>query len=1113
VFARAVLLLAAMAIGVPLALVLAARERFGGASPFHGVPPPAEWSAGRVRSVLSDRLTDQTIADIVIRLSLVVAWAAVFVLVMTVALEAIHMIRHDGMAMPDVRGLGAPQRAARIVASGLLTVLPLLTSSGTVVARTAGPLIADRPVDLTVDRVSVGQVVVTPALAPVSPPRDEAPLPVEATNYVVQPGDSIFAIAERIAGPDTSSVGAYATRLVDVNMGREMGDGRRFTNAAFIDVGWVLELPGRSIVPSPQRTSDDTVGHLVEQGESLWSIADRELGDPTRWPEVFAANEGRPFADGSTLTNADLIRPGWNLRLPVADELAPSRSDPAGETVEPPVQVETAGTDTVATDTVATDTAPTETVPAEMVPADTAPTDTAPTEMVPAEMVPADTIPADTIPADTVPADTAPTDTVDDVALRTMPDPEVQRSIDGAAATPAVTSETPPRASTQRDNVWDTRSPGANAARERMSNGLIAVGDPDDAAVVPGVLMLGGAAMLSSGALTLLSVRRRRQLRRSRSRARLTEPTIRRAATERALRAIDTGERFQRVELAIRAVAHQLVESGGRVLAVSVAPDGALELRATVVVGLGFPWAGSGSAWRLAASTPIELLVEAADGVCPPCPTLVQLGTDDEGRDVYVDLETIEAIEIGGRGADADAIVAAIAATLAGSQLAEVTTLVGFGVPDDAFLGHRRHVPALDARQAFEAAAASIGSTASMATSTFALRTHGTADETWEPAVVLAGAAGGTIDLPGRRTGLAVVSASPICGPSSRLEPDGDAWILRPAGIRLIPVGLTPDDITALSELVTVIDVDPGSGPDGAEFDDDQTIVSTDRRARRAADASSSGAILVLDDEEEEEEGEEIAAPVPPHVLVVRLLGPVVVVDGDGRPAVFERSKARELVAWLATHRERATRSAARTALWELDVRDATFANVVSEARRSLARLVEPPTGEEWVGRTMTDALPLHAMVTTDADLIRCALEIARMQPPAQAIATLTPAVELITGMPFEGTSYLWPDGEGITSSLVLLATTAATELAAHCLSVGDIEGVFEATGRGLQVLPGQEELIGLRMQAHARAGDHAGVRLEWESYERVINADPWSDGEPAPKLVELRRQLLNPSR
>ena len=48
-------------------------------------------------------------------------------------------------------------------------------------------------------------------------------------------------------------------------------------------------------------------------------------------------------------------------------------------------------------------------------------------------------------------------------------------------------------------------------------------------------------------------------------------------------------------------------------------------------------------------------------------------------------------------------------------------------------------------------------------------------------------------------------------------------------------------------------------------------------------------------------------------------------------------------------------------------------------------------------------------------------------------------------------------------------------------------------------------------MRAHARAGDHAAVRQEWNSYERVVNADPWSDGEPSPKLVDLRKELLHP--
>ena len=248
----------------------------------------------------------------------------------------------------------------------------------------------------------------------------------------------------------------------------------------------------------------------------------------------------------------------------------------------------------------------------------------------------------------------------------------------------------------------------------------------------------------------------------------------------------------------------------------------------------------------------------------------------------------------------------------------------------------------------------------------------------------------------------------------------------------------------------------------------------------------------------------------PPWSLLVRLLGTVDVVDRDGLAIRFERSKTLELIAWLTLHRSCSTRAGARTALWELDVRDATFANVVSEARRAMARQVEPPVGEEWLGRTLTETLPLHPGVLSDVDVVRARLDHARLQPPELAIETLRPAVELLRDMPFACTGYLWPDAEGITSNLVLLATSAATELAAHCLSMGDVDGVFWATGRGLQVLPGHEELIALRMRAHARAGDLSGVRLEWESYERVLTTDPWSDGEPAPKLVMLRRELLS---
>ena len=50
--------------------------------------------------------------------------------------------------------------------------------------------------------------------------------------------------------------------------------------------------------------------------ESLWEIAQNHLGDGRRSREIFELNAGRLQPDGSRLTIASLIRPGWVLRMP-----------------------------------------------------------------------------------------------------------------------------------------------------------------------------------------------------------------------------------------------------------------------------------------------------------------------------------------------------------------------------------------------------------------------------------------------------------------------------------------------------------------------------------------------------------------------------------------------------------------------------------------------------------------------------------------------------------------------------------------------------------------------------------------------------------------------------
>ena len=596
---------------------------------------------------------------------------------------------------------------------------------------------------------------------------------------------------------------------------------------------------------------------------------------------------------------------------------------------------------------------------------------------------------------------------------------------------------------------------------------------------------LGTALLLSAGAVSMLESRRRRQWRAAIVGTRLMAPTAAQARTEVVLRALAGPERLARLDVALRAVAADLGAQGAVVLAAVLGDlgDVCLFLRGSATPS-DATWQLDlhANTWRLSAETPLENLTTQARKCAQPCPALVHLGGVAHGGELFVDLEAIGVLSV--VSPHSTAILRHAAASLAVSPFLETVRLFTVGI-GDAMLDNDgvEQVDSLDA--ALDAATMALGSTmtASRTTSTFGLRVTGVGGEAWEPAIVIAAGpheAGdlaqlATVCAPGRGLAVMVDAAVGTASSAWQLRAVDDYHVLEPLGLRLAPVGCAESEVVAVSDLLQAATVAP---------------VAIERTELRRIGASA----RFVESE---------------WSVMVRVLGQVDVSARGGVAAEFERSKALELVVWLSQHRRRPTRNAARTALWDLNVRDATFANVVSDARRAMARAVPPPDGEEWVARTLTEDLPLHAGVVTDADLLAARVEHARGLPALDAIEALRPGLELVAGMPFAGTGYLWPDAEGITSSLVLLATGAAIELANHYLSLGDVEGVFWATGQGLQVLAGHEELIALRMRSQARNGDLAGVRHEWESYERALVADPWAAAEPSPKLVALRRELL----
>ena len=56
--------------------------------------------------------------------------------------------------------------------------------------------------------------------------------------------------------------------------------------------------------------------YRVREGDNLWDIAARKLGDGEDWHEIWDLNKDRPQPGGRELTRPGLIQPGWLLRLP-----------------------------------------------------------------------------------------------------------------------------------------------------------------------------------------------------------------------------------------------------------------------------------------------------------------------------------------------------------------------------------------------------------------------------------------------------------------------------------------------------------------------------------------------------------------------------------------------------------------------------------------------------------------------------------------------------------------------------------------------------------------------------------------------------------------------------
>jgi hypothetical protein len=269
--------------------------------------------------------------------------------------------------------------------------------------------------------------------------------------------------------------------------------------------------------------------------------------------------------------------------------------------------------------------------------------------------------------------------------------------------------------------------------------------------------------------------------------------------------------------------------------------------------------------------------------------------------------------------------------------------------------------------------------------------------------------------------GIAVITGCAMSSmPTTRVIREQRAWRITPHDDLFLPYGVTAEeaaDFRAMIREMTVIEVD------------DPTLTTIEVE----------------------------------YSALIRVLGPVEVVDNNHSEVQFRKSKSLELLCWLSLHRDRPTVSAARTALWDVDVEDATFHNVLSELRRGLNS--HGITNAAW--RATKQRLALDPLIFTDAELFRRVLlaidDDESELSTARALEELGGVLALVRGLPFAGEDYAWADAEGITSTFVWLVTRAVDTAAQLAKHLNDDAALLAAATAGLRMMPGDEHFSQLR--------------------------------------------------
>ncbi|GAA0596330.1 bacterial transcriptional activator domain-containing protein [Actinomadura livida] len=811
--------------------------------------------------------------------------------------------------------------------------------------------------------------------------------------------------------------------------------------------------------------------------ESLWEIAEKCLGEGRRYKEIFALNKNRVQPDGTRLTIASLIRPGWILELPAdakgakvipAEDLdeyfryghaVPDRPEKP-EKPEQPRETEKPRPPASQAPPTAAPTAPQPTVP------ETQPT--APPTAAPP-----------TAPQPTVPEKQAPEKQA----------PEKQAPEKQAPAQPPV------HGGPSGEMGGDAESGGASVPgqgadrQDDDTGGTVDLGWPHG---------LAAASLLAAGLVVALGRRRRVQLWHRAFGRMIVRPEGAAAEAERALRLGADDESARLLDLGLRHLSKSMA-AGGRTLPTIYGVHlgsphtgpGSLDLWiAPADRNPPAPWQAfdDGQVWRLHSEALPEL--EAADlgDVLAPYPGLVSIGTNDNGR-ILVDLEAAHGL-IALRGPDdvRRAALSAIAMELATNRWSDHMriTLVGF----DGELGEGlaeiapdrvRAVPTLaDALPELEGRAEEVRQAlaASGVDSVLTGRCRGVFGEAWMPHYL-------------------IMAAQPAEREADRLV------ALARTGTRMAAGYLVPGDVQGAT---WTWDVDEGGRLQAGVlgFDVDAQLVADDDyrgvfELFRAAGRLDSVELPGLAGGAEPPSAHESS-------VGIRLLGPIEV-EAPGPMDDDRRALCTELLVYLAAHPEGVHPTVLSGAIWPRGttpaVRDACVARVSDWLGRDARGRPNLYTDER--GR-----IRLGSEVRVDLNVFRWLVWRSAAEPGSET-AYMTYALDLVRGPLLADRPrgrYAWLADHDLEYEASARVMDVAHRLVVLRLDEGDARGAVSAARAGLRLAPEDEGMWRDLLRATHATGDTAQLRVVVDELRARVVRDPYFD-RLQPETESLVEELL----